>query len=363
MKPSASQEELSVDLRTDTGLLKSELLHRLLLINVPWGRLQDAQAGRGTFRENWIIVWEPELSVKLAEAVRYGTTIEQAAAGAALEAVDKETSLARCAELISLCLNANLPEAAEKLTRKLQALSVNTADIEQLLRAAPPLINILRYGTARKLPREALVELVTGMCVEISAGLGIASRGLSEEASNALLQAARIFDGAIPLLDDEHQLASWHSALASLEADNTAAPLLCGFALRRLYDAGKRNETETATRLSRALSPAVPALAAGQWLEGFLNQSAQLLIHDGKLFALIDDWLMSVTEESFVELLPVMRRAVGSFDKMERRNLLEKVKNGSRGEAPSSFPTVEVGLSPAFQKALPLLKTILGIDS
>jgi hypothetical protein len=362
LKPSASEEELSVDLRTETGLLKSELLHRLLLIHVPWGRLMDAQAGRGTFRENWIIAWQPELSVKLAEAMRFGATIEQAAANAALEAAEKQSSLARCAELISLCLNANLPEAAEKLTRKLQALSVNTTDIEQLLRAAPSLINILRYGTARKLPREALAELVRGMCVEISAGFGMASRGLNEDAAAAMLDATRTFDAAMPLLDDEHQRESWNAALAGLEADETAAALLRGFALRRLYDAGIRLDAETAVRLSRALSPAVPTLTAGQWLEGFLNQSAQLLIHDGKLFALIDDWLTAVPEDGFVELLPVMRRAVGAFDAMERRRLLEKVKSGMREEVAGPIAAAQEGFPPAFERALPLLKTILGIN-
>jgi hypothetical protein len=35
---------MKVDLRSEAGLLKSTLLHRLNLINVPWGRLVDAQA-------------------------------------------------------------------------------------------------------------------------------------------------------------------------------------------------------------------------------------------------------------------------------------------------------------------------------
>jgi hypothetical protein len=363
MKPSAAQEDLSVDLRTETGLLKSELLHRLLLINVPWGRLTDAKASRGTFRENWVLVWEPELSVKLTEALRYGTTVELAAGNAALQAIGIDPSLARCAELISLCLNANLPEAAETLTRKLQELSVNTADIEQLLRASPSLINILRYGTARKLPREALVSLVTGMCVEISAGVGLACRGLNEEAAHAMLQAMRLFDTSIPLLDDEHHQSSWQVALSSLEEDDGGTALLRGFALRRLYENGRRNEIETATRLARALSPAVPTLEAGQWLEGFLNQSAQLLVHDNKLFALIDDWLTNVPEEAFIELLPVMRRAVGSFDTMERRRLLEKVKSGKRVEQDVSTGAAASDFPPAFLRALPVLKTILGVES
>jgi Family of unknown function (DUF5682) len=362
LKPSAFEEELSVDLRSEAGLLKSELLHRLLLIDVRWGSLKDAQAGRGTFRENWMLVWQPELSIKLAEAMRYGATIEQAAGNAALEAAEQTVTLSRCAEVISLCLNANLPEAAEKLTRTLQALSVDTADIEQLLRATPPLINILRYGTARKLPREALLELSLGMCVEISAGLGMASRGLNEEAATGLLAAMRGFDAALPLLEDTNQLESWRAALAALETDDLAAPMLRGFSLRRLYDAKIKSENEVATRLSCALSSSVPTLNAGQWLEGFLNQSAQLLIHDSNLFYLIDDWLIGINENAFIELLPVMRRAVSAFDIMERRSLLEKVKSDVRSEIVAHAPSQMSTMPHAFEKALPLLKTILGLE-
>jgi hypothetical protein len=364
MKPSASPEEIAVDLRSETGLLKSELLHRLLLINVPWGRLTDAQAGRGTFREIWIVEWQPELSVKLAEAVRFGTTVAQASGNAALAAAEGDISLGKCAELISACLNANLPEAAEKLTARLQALSVNTTDIEQLLRAVPPLINILRYGTARKVPREALEGLVKSMVAEVCAGLSLACQNLNEEAAQSMLASVQNFDAAVPLLDNSEPHASWQRALATLEGGPLTAPHLRGYALRRLYDSGLRDAEATAAAMSRALSRAVPALQAGQWLEGFLSRSAQLLIQDHVLFGFIDQWLLSVPEDGFVELLPMLRRAVSSFDKMERRRLIEEVKRGPVAPSvskPRSTTTDEQ--SETFTKALPLLRLILGLDS
>src|SRR5579859_3179799 len=88
LKPSADEEELSIDLRTDNGLARSTLLHRLSLIQVPWGRLTDAGKSRGTFRERWLIGWGPELSVRLAEALVWGTTVADAAAARARSLVD-----------------------------------------------------------------------------------------------------------------------------------------------------------------------------------------------------------------------------------------------------------------------------------
>jgi Family of unknown function (DUF5682) len=53
LKPEALDRDVSLDLRSDAGLAKSLLFHRLDLINVPWGRLTEAGSSRGTFRENW----------------------------------------------------------------------------------------------------------------------------------------------------------------------------------------------------------------------------------------------------------------------------------------------------------------------
>src|SRR5947209_2440857 len=100
LKPQDLELEIKVDLRSEAGLLKSTLLHRLNLINVPWGKLLDAQAGRGTFREVWVIEWEPTYSVSLAEALVYGVTVEQAAANLTLKKARETTSIIELARLI-----------------------------------------------------------------------------------------------------------------------------------------------------------------------------------------------------------------------------------------------------------------------
>jgi hypothetical protein len=129
--------------------------------------------------------------------------------------------------------------------------------------------------------------------------------------------------------------------------------------LRRLYDGQKYDVAMAAVRLARALSPGEPAQKAGQWLEGFLSGAAQVLLHDAKLFGMIDLWLGGIAESDFIELLPVMRRAVSSFDSMERRRLLEQVKR-DRGSKPS-IVLDDPRATAAFEKALPLLKLILGL--
>ena len=81
LKPEALERDLAVDLRSESGLDRSTLLHRLMLLGVPWGKLTDAGRSRGTFRERWVLRWEPEFAVSLVENLVHGATIAQAAAG------------------------------------------------------------------------------------------------------------------------------------------------------------------------------------------------------------------------------------------------------------------------------------------
>jgi hypothetical protein len=110
LKPEDLEREIALDLRSEAGLLKSTLLHRLTLIEVDWGKLRDAEAGRGTFRETWLLAWSPILSVKLAEG----------------QSSDDVAALAR---LVKACLLADLPRAAEACIARLQAAAVDSGDI------------------------------------------------------------------------------------------------------------------------------------------------------------------------------------------------------------------------------------------
>jgi len=360
LKPEALEQDIALDLRSDTGLAKSVLLHRLDLLGVTWGRLVEAEAGRGTFREIWRLAWAPELSVKLAEALIYGVTIEQAAAGAATARAAEGSQIADLAELVRRCLLADLPEAAEGCIARLQAAAVAAVDVTTLMRAVPPLVSILRYGTARKMPVEALSALARALAVEVNAGIALACRNLDDAAAEATRRAMTGFDATMTLLDDAHLSAEWNARLALLIDDPAVVPLIAGLALRLLYDRGTLSQEAVATAFARALSPTVPPKAVGQWLEGFLGSSAEVILQDHTLRDLVDAWLSEPKEEDFVELLPMLRRAFSSFGMMERRRLLAEVGKGAAATPVASAVGV---VSPDFEKALPLLLQILGIKS
>jgi Family of unknown function (DUF5682) len=370
LKPEALDTDISLDLRSEAGRAKSHLLHRVALIHVPWGTVQSAGQSRGSFRENWRLRWEPEFSVRLAEALVYGTTVEQAAGNAAVAAAECATSLDTISEIVRGCLDSGLESAADRAITLLQRQSTATSDIASLAGAVPPLAETLRYGTARAMPTRALRLLVTSLTETICAGLVYACRNLQAEAAGDLRTKLGRLDVAMNLIEDQALSEAWRRALGLVADDACAHPLLRGQATRALYDHGILAPEPAALHLSRALSPTIPTPAAGDWLDGFLGQSGQILLHDPTLRRIIDGWLISIGGQEFTNLLPVLRRAFSAFDRNERRRLLDELAKMPPLTAPLAVQQRASGSSaalaaeaPGFAAALPLLLTILGADS
>jgi hypothetical protein len=359
LKPQDLGLEVKLDLRSEAGLLKSTLLHRLNLIGVPWGKLVDAQAGRGTFREVWMLEWEPEYSVALAEALIYGVTIEQAAANATLEKARETTSITELAALVQNALVADLPETATACIEQLQAAAVNSSDITDLMKAVAPLVRVFRYGAARRLPEAALRSLILSIGVEINAGVRMGSRGLDEETAAARIAAMEAYDEALRLFGDEALTSSWRAELGKIVDDDQATPSIAGLGLRRLHDVHAWEPRKVAAEFARHTGSRLPK-ESGAFLEGFLRGGSEVLLQDEPLLELLDAWLCELSDTDFTDSLPLLRRSMSDFDAVARRRLLEKVQRG-RQQSTSAAPRAAEQANPAFAAALPLLYKILGL--
>ena len=359
LKPQDLELEIKLDLRSEAGLLKSTLLHRLNLINVLWGKLIDAQAGRGTFREVWVIKWDPAYSVSLAEALVYGVTIEQAAANATLKRAQETTSITELAGLIQTALVADLPETSAACIQQLQAVAVSASDVTDLMKAVSPLVRVLRYGSARRLPEDALRSLILSISVEINAGVRIGSRLLDEETAAARISAMEAYDEALRLFNDEALTASWHSELGKIVSDDQVTPSVAGLSLRRLHDVRSWKPEKVAAEFARHTGSRQPK-ESGAFVEGFFRGGSEVLLQDEPLLQLLDEWLCELSETDFTESLPLLRRSMSSFDSVARRRVLEKVQQG-RQESTSAGSQTLADSNPAFEAALPLLYKILGL--
>ena len=322
-----------LDLRGDTDLERSRLLHRLRLLDVGWGSPQESR-GTGTFRESWSVQWEPELTLAVLDAARYGTTVEQAAGARVVERAGALTQLQEATRLTEELLLAELPEALPAVTAALDRSAAATSDVLALLEGVPPLVRALRYGTVRGTPATSLQVVLDSLVDRACVNLVLGVSGLDEDGARAALPTLEAAHGAVALLADPVHTSSWHGALSTLAELDTGPGLLVGRSTRLLLDLGLVDEGLAADRLHRTLSG--PVDRAVVWLEGFVQGSAVLLLRDETLFGLLDAWVDGLPPDDFSELLPLLRRAFSSFSRAERRSI------GARAAAGSSAAAVSV---------------------
>ncbi|MFE2554309.1 DUF5682 family protein [Streptomyces sp. NPDC059355] len=362
LKAEAQERELELDLRKDTDAAKSVLLHRLRLLGIDWGTPAASRGSTGTFRETWRLRWEPELSVRVAEAGIWGTTVPAAATAKAESDAAGAAELAEVTALAERCLLAGLSDALPAVLRALADRAALDTDVARLAKALPALARALRYGDVRGTDASALATVAGGLAERICVALPPAcAAGPGAEAAAELRGHVDAVHGAIGLLDGEGLRERWAAVLRALAGRDRVPGLIRGRAARLLLDEGRLPADETARLMGLALSPAASPSDAAGWIEGFAADGT-LLVHDERLLALIDTWLAGVPEQAFTDVLPLLRRTFGAYEPGVKRSLGELVRRGrSPKPAPGGAPE---GFAPALDPAradavLPVLGVLL----
>ena len=358
LKPEATPKPLDLDLRQPAQLDRSHLLHRLRLLAINWGEPEEATGSRGTFHEIWTLEWEPEMALAVIEAGRWGNTVLAAAAARATARAAEATTLEAVSKLLEEALRADLGPAIPALVARLESIGADTRDVTHLLAALPPLAQVLRYGNVRRTDTAQVAQVVQQLVPRLCIGLPAACAGLDYEAAKALLERIEATHQAIRLLQNDAHEADWYAALAAVQRHAATNGLLAGTAARLLFDAQQADATTTATNLGLALAPAQPTNYATAWIEGFLRGSGLLLIHHRELFDLLDSWLGELNEETFREIVPLLRRAFTDFSLPERRQILEIAS--ADAATPAAAADVDFDWERG-ARVLPGLRELLGV--
>jgi hypothetical protein len=335
LKPEALDRELAIDLRSDSGLERSTLLHRLAILGVTWGRLAETGRSRGTFRERWVLRWEPEFAVRLVENLIHGATIQQAATGRLAAQLDHAENLPALAACVSAALTAQLPAAAARGITLISQRAARTSDAGELLACLAPLAQVIRYGEARPTDAAQLLDLFTRILAQAAIALPYAARALDDAAAGAMRVAVITANEAVSVAQiTGDDLANWRGALRRILDDGQAAPLLGGTAARLLHEAEMITPAQAADLLSRMFSPGRPLSSAAGFFQGFFEGSSERLIYDDGLRGAVDAWLQSLEPDDFTANLPLFRRAFAGLDRMQRRRLLDALFGRAAGALP-----------------------------
>lgn len=335
--------EKKLDLRKDHDRAVSYLVHRLLLLDIPFGKLQsNPETAKGSYWEIWTLKWQPEFAISLIEASMWGSTIYDAALAFSVEKVQKTSDLSKLAALAQDVLHADLPKAIAPLLQKLQDVAALTKDVLQLMDTLQPMVAIIKYGNVRKTDAHVVEQLVMQMVPRICIGLPGLCIGIDEALADLIFKKLIAVHHAIYLLNQKEQNNSWLQALAEISRQAQCNERLRGLCVRLLFDKNASSAAETNAALRLALSPGQNQLGIAHWLEGFLYGSGLVLIHNPPFWQILDDWLAELPLPEFEEILPVLRRAFADFSAAERTQMLQLARQMPASEAiKAQQPTID----------------------
>ncbi len=357
LKIDPAVQAIELDLRKDTDRARSALFHRLTLLGVPWARPGHA-SGRGTFKEAWSLAWEPMHALTLVEASPLGHTVEAAAVGHVLRVAKEAASLPDLAELLSRALVAGLDRVIDPVLDALEALAVRVADPSPLLAALPALGDALRYGDVRGTQATRVAPVFRGLLDRALIALVPGSTSLDDDAAEALAAALRGTQAVLIRQEDPGVLDAWDAALADLLTRDRHGRLL-GTATRLRLDRERLDDAALEHGVSYALSGGHPPEHGAHWLSGLLAGGGATLLHRDVLWTALDAWLVSLADDTFVVVLPSLRRAFADFPAPERARMAERLAQG-RAPVARSTPLDELVDPTRADRVLPVLALWLG---
>lgn len=351
------EKEIILDLREERDLMKSVFLHRLMLLGIKWGVKKEV-SGKGTFKEAWVLHWDPAFSIDIIDKGIWGNSVEEACNNYLERLAQGESSLQEITGILGDTLLADLPKATESLLNRINSLAAASADVMQLIEVLPSLVNALRYGNVRKTDAEVLDYIVDAMISRICISLPTAISAVDEDAAQKLLDLIFKFNESVSLLQDEQNLETWRKTLLLMSGSGKSSPLIAGYATRLVYDYKILELEKLQDTFGSALSPANDFSLSAAWLEGFLRGSGSILLIDHVLWNIVNSWMNSLGDQDFTNVLPLLRRTFSQFSHPERRKLGEKARHAGTAVPQSGKLQINFDHESGMKAILPVLQIL-----
>ncbi len=327
LKKLDEEKSYTLDLRNETHLAKSIFLHRLAILGLPWGRLAASHT-KGTFKEVWVLKWQPGYELELIDKAIWGNSVESATQNYIRDMAARSQDSVELGRLIDLSLTARLFESVSFLIERIDALISLSHDVSQLIATLLPLMVISRYDDIRKLDKSILETLIEALIVKITVNLPNACYGLEYTSAKELLTLIASLHEEMRLIEEQERYDAWIRTLESIARDMTMPTLIRGRITSLLFNAKHLELDELKLLLSQALSTGADTLDSVYWIEGLLEGSAVILLIDDNLWNILYGWLEGLSDEEFDHILPILRRTFSGYDPKIRRDLGAKAKAG-----------------------------------
>ena len=327
-------QELELDLRENLrvkseksaflDLHRSCLLHRLRVAGVDFGKQVERAQDKATWAEKWSLRWTPETEIALVEASLLGDTVTEAAAAALNGRLKAAADLPETAALLPEAFLCGLPDCVRTAANAVQAMAADCALASDAGLTLGSLSVSVRYGSIRRIDPAPLLPLMEQLYLKFSLGLrGAAQCGndAAERLIQACAAAAETVTAHAQLLDQRHLV--W--ALRTVADDDSANPLLSGFAAALLLEWGELPQNDFSALMQRRLSYGASPADAALWFEGLSRRSRRALIARLSLWEQLCAFLSGLDDGELRTALVVLRRTFSTFTAGEKADIAENI--------------------------------------
>lgn len=323
---------LSLDLRENRrvnsaaaaflDLHRSTLLHRLVLLSIPFPKELPRPQSDASWREEWIVQWTPETEIAVVESTLLGETIELACAYTLQQKLEACSRIADAAALIKTACLCSMTKQMEAAQMTLQHLAADSRDVIQIAAAARELSITISYSGLRRIDTDPLLPLLEQLFMRGALFLVEASQ-CNDEAATAM--AAAIHELNAISLDHHEQVDEqlWLDQLRELAERDDRNPKLSGLACAILLERGQLTASEAGAEVSRRLSPGIPADLGAGWFEGLAMRNRYALLSRMSLWEQLHEYISSLDDEEFKRSLVFLRRAFSVFTVHEKNMVAE----------------------------------------
>ncbi len=356
LKPEAIEKVVEFDMREERGRAKSEFLRRLVLLGMEWSRWKGGGKcpylysqnfynqtvnSLGTFKEVWSLKWQPEFNIKIVELARYGNTLESACNSYISEMMDNPAlDMETISKLLDISLMAGLTSLGEKILATLNSISSKTYEVKHLMGAVINLVSVARYGNVREFKVDNVLKVISIFSDKIIINLPSSICAIDYKASCEFQNLIAKTHNAFLLYEDNDILSNWFGCLKKIASLENSSSLINGFCINLLYESKQLSIREMNDYLAFNLNHKLDLQETSFWIEGCFKNQGKVILYSSELLEILNSWITNLNYETFIAILPLIRRTFSTWDAPIKRKILELIMN--KNEQNSSTEIIKI---------------------
>lgn len=301
----------------------SMFFHRLLFLEAPYARRVkgpnlQTRRDRNLMREIWKYKWNAQVMAALIDASVYGGSVEDAAKGLVQERLKKAVYAREGALLLTQVLEMGLEGQLEQVYGRLQELLMTDTDFYSLAEALRSLTMVQQLRWLYDSGLETREMILT--CIRRLLGLLPGMARVKEEDMSKCMEAMKLLYQVIGRMEREEsqERDSYFEALLAMERDSEIQAGVHGCIHGLLYGGGKENVTRIEQVCRGYLTGTrEQLLKTAMFFRGLFYGAKDLVFVGDTFLRMLDEFLMQVGEEDFMQLLPELHMAFTYFTPAE----------------------------------------------